>query len=68
MDDKIVEIFNGKIEPKKVEALSKLIEQTCNEARIEEAKWWEYNIIPAVRNKQVEHDVEKRLKQLMGGK
>lgn len=55
-------------EDEATQAILDLMEQTCNEARIEEAKWWEYNIIPAVRNKQVAHDVDKRLKQLMGGK
>jgi hypothetical protein len=33
-------------------------------ARLDEAKYWEYNIIPAVRSAQVEKDVQKRLATL----
>ncbi len=51
-----------------VRELAKISVAHTRQQVLEEAEWWEYNIIPAVRNKQVDRDVEKRLKSLMGGK
>jgi hypothetical protein len=56
--------FPKDADPTKYNELTDKIYDLILDGKIEEANWWEYNIIPAVRNEQVEHDVTNRLATL----
>lgn len=59
-------VARGQFHNRMNKRLKQFIASEVRKAHIEEAKYWEHNVIPGVRSEQFEKDVKKRLAELKG--